>query len=115
MCRPRALSRTHACDAVPQTPAGSAFPLSAAQLTGANVWLMEYIAAAGEFAVSYDAVALPPALANAAVGSSAANNTELLAYVVGTLGYDCLVSGTQLTAQGARTRPGKPVTTGLTC
>jgi hypothetical protein len=66
---------------------------------------MEYIAAAGQFVVSYDAIALPAALsAAAAIGSSTANMTELLAYVFGTLGYDCLVSSTQLTAAGAWAR-----------
>ena len=62
------------------------FPLSASQLAGANVWLLQHIADVAGVGVTYSSVVLPPALAG--------NRTAQVAYLFGTLGYDCLISST---------------------
>ena len=68
------------------------FAVRPTELDGANVWLLEYIAAATGIAFTYDLVFLPAAL-------SAAARPAQLAYLFGTLGYDCLISATEVKAE----------------
>ena len=70
----------------------STFAVRPTELDGVNVWMLEYIASSTGIAFTYDLVFLPPAL------SGAARPTQL-AYLFGTLGYDCLISATEVKAE----------------
>ena len=83
----------HARDAQMAPGPNSTLTLRPDDLTGVNVWLLQFVADSAGISVSYDAVALPLALQ---VGG---NRTAQLAYVFETLGYDCLVTGTVARAE----------------
>jgi hypothetical protein len=61
-----------------------------ANLDGANVFLLQYIAAAGQFNISYETVFLDDDM------FYHENRTEQMVYLFETLGYDCLFTSTVL-------------------
>ena len=72
-----------------QTPINGTYPLPAASLDGANVWLLEYIAGMAGMSFSYEVVFVPDAIFYA-------NRTVQLDYVLNVLGYDCMLDSTVL-------------------
>ncbi len=72
-----------------QTPIGGAYVHDSATLTGANVWLLEYIADKGGMIITYETVFLTDALFYS-------NNRTAQMEFLFDLGYDCMFSATVL-------------------
>jgi hypothetical protein len=75
-------------------PSGGAYPLTAAQLDGVNIWLLEHIAAIGGASFSYSSVALPEPLASS--GDRGAQLAYLFSAAAPGGAFDCVVSATPL-------------------
>ena len=76
-----------------QTPINSTYIHDPTKLDGVNVWLLQYLAAAGNMNISFETVFLTD------TQYYHTNRTAQMVYLFETLGYDCLFSSTILRAE----------------
>jgi hypothetical protein len=84
------LTLVRVCRAPRQTAVNGTYRHNIVDLDGANVFLLQYIATAGQFNIVYDTVFLDDAM------YFHDNRTEQMVYLFETLGYDCLLTSTVL-------------------